>query len=101
MLGAAIINKAPRFTDFLSCHADPLAHMAGRGLWSRLRQRIHTDDASLKIRDGAHPDRHGTDDRRRCHDHFGLLGLPQQPISAARIFGAALLISGVVLIQRP
>jgi transporter family-2 protein len=32
-------------------------------------------------------------------DHFGLLGLPVHPVSAARITGAALLVGGVVLIR--
>jgi len=33
-------------------------------------------------------------------DHFGLFGVPQRPIDAARIAGAALLVAGVVLIRR-
>ncbi len=33
-------------------------------------------------------------------DHFGLVGFAQHPISPARILGAALLLVGVVLIQR-
>jgi transporter family-2 protein len=32
-------------------------------------------------------------------DHFGLLGLPVQPVSAVRVAGAALLVGGVVLIR--
>jgi transporter family-2 protein len=32
-------------------------------------------------------------------DHFGLLGLPQQPANAMRLGGAALLVIGVVLIR--
>lgn len=32
-------------------------------------------------------------------DHFGILGLPVNPISVARIFGAALLVGGVLLIR--
>ena len=32
-------------------------------------------------------------------DHFGLLGLPVQPVSSLRILGAALLVGGVVLIR--
>jgi bacterial/archaeal transporter family-2 protein len=32
-------------------------------------------------------------------DHFGLLGLPVQPVSAVRVLGAALLVGGVVLIR--
>jgi transporter family-2 protein len=32
-------------------------------------------------------------------DHFGLLGVPVHPVSAARIAGAALLIGGAVLIR--
>jgi transporter family-2 protein len=31
--------------------------------------------------------------------HFGLLGLPQQPIGAAQICGVTLLVGGVVLVQ--
>jgi len=33
-------------------------------------------------------------------DHFGVLGVPQQEISAGRILGALMLIGGVVLIRR-
>jgi transporter family-2 protein len=33
-------------------------------------------------------------------DQFGLLGLPQQPITLARLAGAGLLIAGVILIRR-
>jgi len=33
-------------------------------------------------------------------DHFGLVGFPEHPISGARLLGAALVIVGVVLIQR-
>ena len=33
-------------------------------------------------------------------DHFGLVGFPEHPISGARLLGAALVILGVVLIQR-
>lgn len=33
-------------------------------------------------------------------DHFGLLGLPMQPISAGRLAGVALLVLGVILIRR-
>jgi bacterial/archaeal transporter family-2 protein len=32
-------------------------------------------------------------------DHFGLLGVPVQPISTVRVAGAALLVGGVVLIR--
>jgi transporter family-2 protein len=32
-------------------------------------------------------------------DHFGVLGLPVQPVSAVRVMGAALLVGGVVLIR--
>jgi transporter family-2 protein len=32
-------------------------------------------------------------------DHFGLLGVPENPISVARLAGAALLVAGVVLIR--
>ncbi|MGV6873607.1 DMT family transporter [Pseudochelatococcus sp. B33] len=32
-------------------------------------------------------------------DHFGLLGVPQQPASSTRIIGAGLLVLGVVLIR--
>jgi len=32
-------------------------------------------------------------------DHFGLLGVPQQPASLTRLGGAALLILGVALIR--
>src|SRR5580704_6710727 len=32
-------------------------------------------------------------------DHFGLLGVPENPISVPRIAGAALLVAGVVLIR--
>lgn len=33
-------------------------------------------------------------------DHFGWLGFPQQPLSVARLAGAALLLAGVLLISR-
>jgi len=33
-------------------------------------------------------------------DHFGLLGLPVQPVSAGRLAGVALLVMGVLLIRR-
>jgi transporter family-2 protein len=33
-------------------------------------------------------------------DHYGLIGLPQRPMSAGRAAGAALLIVGVVMIRR-
>jgi transporter family-2 protein len=33
-------------------------------------------------------------------DHFGLVGFPEHPISALRLLGAAMVILGVVLIQR-
>ncbi|MBK7251753.1 MAG: DMT family transporter [Gammaproteobacteria bacterium] len=33
-------------------------------------------------------------------DHFGWLGFPQQPLSMARLAGAALLLAGVLLISR-
>jgi transporter family-2 protein len=33
-------------------------------------------------------------------DHFGLVGFPEHPVSSARLLGAALVILGVVLIQR-
>ncbi|MBC7891427.1 MAG: DMT family transporter [Sphingobacteriaceae bacterium] len=33
-------------------------------------------------------------------DHFGLLGLPMQPVSAGRLAGVALLVVGVILIRR-
>ena len=32
-------------------------------------------------------------------DHFGLLGLQQQPVNLARLLGAGMLVSGVVLIR--
>ena len=32
-------------------------------------------------------------------DHFGLLGVPEQPVSLVRIAGAAFLILGVVLVR--
>jgi transporter family-2 protein len=32
-------------------------------------------------------------------DHFGLLGMPENPVSVARVAGAALLVAGVVLIR--
>jgi transporter family-2 protein len=32
-------------------------------------------------------------------DHYGLLGLPEQPASPARILGALLLLAGVILIR--
>ena len=33
-------------------------------------------------------------------DHFGLVGFPEHPISGLRVLGAALVVLGVVLIQR-
>jgi len=33
-------------------------------------------------------------------DHFGALGFARHPMSAMRLFGAALLIAGVVIIRR-
>ena len=33
-------------------------------------------------------------------DHFGALGLPREPINLGRLFGAALVIGGVVLVRR-
>lgn len=33
-------------------------------------------------------------------DHFGALGVPQQPISLSRIVGVALVIGGVLLVRR-
>lgn len=33
-------------------------------------------------------------------DHFGLVGFPVHPLSFSRIFGAILLIAGVVIVQR-
>ena len=33
-------------------------------------------------------------------DHFGALGLPRDPISLARVAGAALVMAGVVLVRR-
>jgi transporter family-2 protein len=33
-------------------------------------------------------------------DHYGLIGFPVHPLSAVRFIGAALIIMGVVLIQR-
>jgi transporter family-2 protein len=33
-------------------------------------------------------------------DHFGLVGFPQHPVSVTRALGAALVVLGVVLIQR-
>jgi len=32
-------------------------------------------------------------------DHFGVLGVPIHPVSVLRVAGAALLVSGVVLIR--
>jgi transporter family-2 protein len=32
-------------------------------------------------------------------DHFGLLGVPENPVSLARVVGAALLVAGVALIR--
>jgi transporter family-2 protein len=32
-------------------------------------------------------------------DHFALLGVPENPISPARLIGAALLVAGVILIR--
>ena len=33
-------------------------------------------------------------------DHYGLLGLPREPINLGRIFGAVLVVAGVVLVRR-
>lgn len=33
-------------------------------------------------------------------DHFGLLGLPRDPVSLTKLLGAALVIAGVVLVRR-
>jgi bacterial/archaeal transporter family-2 protein len=33
-------------------------------------------------------------------DHYGLVGFPLHPVSAVRLMGAALVIAGVVLVQR-
>jgi transporter family-2 protein len=33
-------------------------------------------------------------------DHIGALGLPREPISLGRLFGAALVVAGVVLVRR-
>jgi transporter family-2 protein len=33
-------------------------------------------------------------------DQYGLLGFPIHPISGVRVFGAALVIGGVILVQR-
>lgn len=33
-------------------------------------------------------------------DHFGLMGLPQQPVTLARLLGVGLLIAGVMLVRR-
>lgn len=33
-------------------------------------------------------------------DHFGLLGLPRDPVSLAKVLGAALVVAGVVLVRR-
>jgi bacterial/archaeal transporter family-2 protein len=33
-------------------------------------------------------------------DHFGILGLPHQPISLVRLAGAALLVLGVILVRK-
>jgi len=35
-----------------------------------------------------------------CVDHYGVLSFPAQPLSALRLFGAALVIVGVVLVSR-
>jgi transporter family-2 protein len=32
-------------------------------------------------------------------DHFALMGLPEQPVTAGRVFGAALVVAGVVCIK--
>jgi transporter family-2 protein len=33
-------------------------------------------------------------------DHFGVLGLPRDPVTLTKLFGAALVLAGVVLVQR-
>jgi bacterial/archaeal transporter family-2 protein len=33
-------------------------------------------------------------------DHFGLIGLPRQPASAARVAGLALVVAGAILVRR-
>lgn len=33
-------------------------------------------------------------------DHFGLLGLPRDPVSLTKVLGAALVVAGVVLVRR-
>ena len=33
-------------------------------------------------------------------DHFGILGLPQQPVTLIKLVGAACLILGVVLVRK-
>ena len=33
-------------------------------------------------------------------DHFGILGLPHQPISLVRLAGAAFLVLGVILVRK-
>ena len=33
-------------------------------------------------------------------DHFGLVGFPEHPLTVSRLFGASLVILGVVLVQR-
>lgn len=33
-------------------------------------------------------------------DHYGLLGFPQQPVTALRLLGVALLVAGIVLVAR-
>jgi transporter family-2 protein len=32
-------------------------------------------------------------------DHFGLMGLPQQPLSVGKVFGAVLVVAGVVCVK--
>jgi len=33
-------------------------------------------------------------------DHFGLMGVPRQPVSLTRLGGAALVIGGMLLVRR-
>ncbi len=101
MLGAAIINKAPRFTDFSAAMQTPWLTWLGGAFGAVFvsvsiltMPRLGSGTVLTLIVMGQMIG-------AVVMDHFGLLGLPQQPISAARIFGVVLLISGVVLIQRP
>jgi transporter family-2 protein len=35
-----------------------------------------------------------------CLDHFGVLGLPREPVNLGRILGALLVVAGVILVRR-